>query len=80
MKARLIGGISTSPVRRRREEIRTPTALRSASGSQKSFKMGSLKAATSSTSRPPSVVSVRSSNISGSKKENVLENYIDGDS
>ena len=59
-----IGGSSTSSVRRRREGIRTPTALRSASGSQKSFEIGSVKAA-SSASRNPSVVSVRSSQRSG---------------
>ena len=63
-----IGGTSTSSARRRREGIKTPTALRSASGSQKSFEVGSALAASMSASRPPSVVSVRSSQRSGSKK------------
>ena len=63
-----IGGTSTSSVRRRREEIKTPTALRYASGSQKSFEVGSAQAVSMSASRPPSVVSVRSSQRSGSKK------------
>ncbi len=60
-----LGGSSTSSARRRREGIKTPSALRTPSGSQASFQVGSVKAGSMSGSRAPSVVSVRSSKRSG---------------
>jgi hypothetical protein len=60
-----LGGSSTSSVRRRREAIKTPSALRSPSGSQASFQIGSVEAGSMTSSRGPSVVSVQSSRRSG---------------
>ena len=61
-----LGGSSTSSAKRRREaEIRTPSELRTPSGSQRSFQMGSVKAASMSGSRAPSALTVHSSKESG---------------
>ena len=60
-----LGGSSTSSARRRREDMKTPSALRTPSGSQASFQIGSVKAGSMTNARGPSVVSVQASRRSG---------------
>ena len=60
-----LGGSTTSSARRRRDDIPTPTELRTPFGPKQSFHLGPVKPGSLPGSRAPSVVSVRSSTRSG---------------